>query len=148
MKKHKAVFGGEPCGAWIHPKFHYCPDGILSSVMLLKALEERNESVSKFIAKVPKYQTLRESVPSKNEAKCKVVEKTGEQLKSFFRDYVEYSEVDGVRLALRNGWILVRASGTEPLVRLTVEGESLKMAKEIMDKGMTVVKKLAGDLKK
>jgi phosphoglucosamine mutase len=148
MKKHKAVFGGEPCGAWIHPKFHYCPDGILSSVMLLKALEERHESLSEFIAEVPKYQTLRENVPSENEAKYKVVEKTGEQLKSVFRDYMGYSEVDGVRLALRNGWILVRASGTEPLVRLTVEGESLKMAKEIMDKGVTIVKKLAGDLKK
>ncbi|NWF86367.1 phosphoglucosamine mutase [Candidatus Bathyarchaeota archaeon] len=148
MKKHKAVFGGEPCGAWIHPKFHYCPDGILSSLMLLKALEEKDESLSEFTAKVPKYQTLRENVTCKNQAKHKVVEKIGKQLKTVFSKYVEYSTVDGVRLALQNGWILVRASGTEPLVRLTVEGESLKTAKEIMAKGVSLVKELVGEMEK
>lgn len=148
MKKHKAVFGGEPCGAWIHSKVHYCPDGILSSLMLLKALEEKDESLSEFTAKVPKYQTLRENVTCKNQAKHKIVEKTGEQLKTVFPKYLEYSTVDGVRLSLRNGWILVRASGTEPLVRLTVEGESFKTAKEIMAKGVTLVKKLVGEVEK
>ncbi|RLG97983.1 phosphoglucosamine mutase, partial [Candidatus Bathyarchaeota archaeon] len=35
MKNCGAVFGGEPCGAWIHPEHHFCPDGILSSVLFL-----------------------------------------------------------------------------------------------------------------
>jgi phosphoglucosamine mutase len=148
IKRHKAVFGGEPCGAWIHPKFYYCPDGILSSLMLLKALEERDESLSEFITKVPKYPTLRENIACENQVKHRVVEKTGEQLKSVFPKYKKYSTVDGVRLALRNGWILVRASGTEPLVRLTVESESLKAAEEIMGKGIALVRKLAGGMKK
>ncbi|NWG10498.1 phosphoglucosamine mutase [Candidatus Bathyarchaeota archaeon] len=148
MRRHEAVFGGEPCGAWIHPKFHYCPDGILSSVMLLKVLEEKGELLSEFISKVPRYSTLRENIVCKNQAKRKVVERTGEQLKTVFPKYKEYSTVDGIRLALQNGWILVRASGTEPLVRLTVEGESLKAAKEIMARGVPLVRKLAGDLEK
>ena len=42
IKQLSAVFGGEPCGAWVHPKFHWCPDGPLSAVLLLKALEEEN----------------------------------------------------------------------------------------------------------
>jgi phosphoglucosamine mutase len=77
-----------------------------------------------------------------------VVEKAGERLKSAFPKHKEYSTIDGVRLSLVNGWILVRASGTEPLVRLTVEGESLKAAKGIMEKGMAIIKKLAGEIGK
>jgi len=148
IKRHDAVFGGEPCGAWIHPQFHYCPDGILSSVMLLKALEDEDKSLSEFIAETPQYQILRENITCKNELKYKVMKKVGDSIKALFPAYKEYSTVDGVRLALRKGWILVRASGTEPLVRLTVEGESLKAAKEIMKKGVALVKKLVGEKEK
>jgi phosphoglucosamine mutase len=148
IKKQKAVFGGEPCGAWIHPQFHYCPDGILSSVMFLKALEEREESAAEFVAQVPEYQTIRENISCKNQTKYKIVEEAAERLKSIFPEFRECSTVDGVRLALRKGWILVRASGTEPLIRLTAEGVSSKAAREIMDKGVALVKKLAGEMKK
>ena len=49
--------------------------------------------------------------------------------------------VDGVRLALAQGWLLVRASGTEPLIRLTVEGESLTVANDITQKATELIKK-------
>jgi phosphoglucosamine mutase len=148
IKKSKASFGGEPCGAWIHPQFHYCPDGILSSALLLKALEDENKSLSKFIAETPHYTTLRENITCRNEVKYKVVENVKKKLKSAFPTYKEFSTVDGVRLALENGWILVRASGTEPLIRLTVEGESLKAAKEIIQKGVALIKKFVEGVKK
>jgi phosphoglucosamine mutase len=148
IKRYHAIFGGEPCGAWIHPQFHYCPDGILSSVMLLKALEEENKSLSEFIAKTPQYKTLRENIACKNEIKHEVMGKVGRGLKTVFQAYKEYSSIDGVRLGFENGWILVRASGTEPLIRLTVEGESLKVAKEIMKKGVALVKKLISEMEK
>jgi phosphomannomutase len=63
LKRLNAVFGGEPCGAWIHPKFHYCPDGILTSVLLLKALEDEGKSLSEFVAETPAYPVLRANVP-------------------------------------------------------------------------------------
>jgi phosphoglucosamine mutase len=148
IKKRNASFGGEPCGAWIHPQFHYCPDGVLSSVLFLKALEDENKNLPKFIAETPQYPTLRENITCKNEVKYKVVENVGKKLKSVFPAYKEFSTIDGARLTLKNGWILIRASGTEPLIRLTVEGESLKVAKEIMKKGATLIKKFIGGTKK
>jgi phosphoglucosamine mutase len=144
IKEHDAFFGGEPCGAWIHPEFHYCPDGMLSSVLLLKALEDEDRRLSEFIAETPQYVTLRKKIGCKDSTKRKVVEEVEKNLKSVFPAYVEFSTIDGVRLALKNGWILVRASGTEPVVRLTVEGESLKTAKEIMEKGVRLVKRFVG----
>ena len=145
MKKRNAIFGGEPCGAWIHPQLNYCPDGILSSALLLKALEDENESLAEFVAETPKYPILRQNFSLKNDLKEKAVEKIGERLKTVFQTYREFSKVDGVRLVLEKGWLLVRASGTEPAIRLTVEGESLKAAREIMEKGAQSIRNLLGN---
>jgi len=144
MKRCDAVFGGEPCGAWIHPQFHYCPDGILSSVLLLKALEDEGKKLSEFVSEVPQYQTVRENIVCKNEVKHKVVEKVEGGLRSVFPSCRQVSKVDGVRLSLEDGWILVRASGTEPFIRLTVESESLKAAEGIMEKGVMLVRGFVG----
>ncbi|MEM3596849.1 MAG: phosphoglucosamine mutase [Candidatus Bathyarchaeia archaeon] len=148
IRRYKAIFGGEPCGAWIHPQFHYCPDGILSSALLLKALEDSNKNLSDFVAEVPKYVVIRKSVACENKVKHTVVAEATKHLTMVFPRYNDLSTVDGVRLTLPEGWILVRASGTEPLIRLTVEGKSLKNAKEIMKEGIVVIRRLVAGMGK
>jgi len=145
IKKYDAVFGGEPCGAWIHPQFHCCPDGILSAVLSLKALEEKNKSLSEFLSEVPQYPTLRKNVACNDKTKYQIVEKVGESIKSIFPKYRQLSAIDGVRLDLDNGWVLIRSSGTEPLIRITVEGESLIAAKQIMQESLRLVRNLSGE---
>jgi len=134
-----AVFGGEPCGAWVHPLQHYCPDGPLSAVFFLKALEDEGKSVSEFVGEVPKYVTLRKSVKCSNEVKNRIVATLARTLKDKFGDCTGFSVIDGVRLAFNEGWLLVRASGTEPLIRVTVEGKTDNIAKELMYKAVSVI---------
>jgi phosphoglucosamine mutase len=141
IKREGAVFGGEPCGAWVHPQHHLCPDGPLSAALFLAALEEESKSVSEFIGEVPEYITLRENISSRNEQKYKLVEQLASALKAAFPNYTDFSIVDGARLALKNGWLLVRASGTEPLIRLTVEGASQQAAKDITQKATALIHK-------
>ena len=141
IKRDGAVFGGEPCGAWVHPQLHLCPDGPLSAALFLAALEVEGKSVSEFIGEVPEYITMRENIVCKNEFKYKLVEQLGSVLKTEFPSYTDFSTVDGARLALKNGWLLVRASGTEPLIRLTVEGESQAAAKDITQKATALIHK-------
>jgi phosphoglucosamine mutase len=140
MARTGAVFGGEPCGAWVHPKWHWCPDGPLSAVLVLQALEQEGKTLKEFVAHVPQYVTLRENLPCNNEQKQQVVTQLEKALTKAYPDYTDFSTVDGVRLALKDGWVLVRASGTEPFIRLTVEGESLKAARSIMKRGVELVK--------
>lgn len=142
IKKHRAIFGGEPCGAWIHPQFHYCPDGVLSSVLLLKALESEDKTLSKFVAEAPFYPVKKKSVECPNEAKVKVMLKVKETLPSAFPKATELTDIDGIRLSLVNGWILVRASGTEPIIRVKVEAEYAQEAERIMEKCISLVRKL------
>jgi len=141
IKSSGAVFGGEPCGAWVHPQSHYCPDGPLSAALMLKALEQENKSLSEFISAVPEYITLRENIACKDAEKYKAVAKIGVNLKTEFADYTDFTTVDGVRLTLKHGWLLVRASGTEPFIRLTVEGESLAVVNDITKKATAIIKK-------
>ncbi|MCW4053732.1 MAG: phosphoglucosamine mutase [Candidatus Bathyarchaeota archaeon] len=148
IKRFDAVFGGEPCGAWVHPHFHYCPDGPLSAILVLKALENEGKGLRDFVAEVPEYVTLRENIACKNNLKNKLVADIAKPLRSSFPDYRDFSTVDGVRLALENGWVLIRASGTEPLIRVTVEGESLKVANDILGRGTALVKNQFEELKK
>jgi phosphoglucosamine mutase len=108
---------------------------------MLKALEEENKTLSQFIAAVPQYITQRENIACKNEVKYKVIEKIGAALKTAFPNYSDFSTVDGVRIALKEGWLLVRASGTEPLIRLTVEGESFRVANDITQKATALIHK-------
>ena len=148
IKREGAVFGGEPCGAWVHPAQHFCPDGPLSAALFLKALEDEGKSVSEFVGEVPEYITRRENIACRNDLKGKAVAGIEGEVKKVFADYTDFSTVDGVRLALKNGWLLIRASGTEPLIRLTVEGESQAVAKELMRKATALIRKhVEGDLK-
>jgi phosphoglucosamine mutase len=142
MKERKAIFGGEPCGAWIHPQMHYCPDGILSCALLLETLEDENLEMSKFVAEAPVYPTTRKNIVCKNMHKHGITRQLEKCLKTAFPEHREVSDIDGVRLALEEGWILVRASGTEPVIRLTVEAESMKTANKIMARGIIPVRKL------
>ena len=134
-----ALFGGEPCGAWVHPNYHYCPDGTLSAVLFLNALEESGKSMSEFIAEVPRFITLREKVSCENELKKPVLASIEKNIKQAFPNFKDFSTVDGVRIALEEGWLLIRPSGTEPLIRVTVEGESQEAARNIMEKGKAVI---------
>ena len=141
LKRRCGIFGGEPCGAWVHPQMHLCPDGLLSAALFLAALEEEGKGVSEFIGEVPEYITERVNIVCKNEQKYKLVEQLGGFLKAEFPAYTDFSALDGVRLALKNGWLLVRASGTEPLIRLTVEGESQMVAKDLTAKATALIHK-------
>ncbi|MEA2089924.1 MAG: phosphoglucosamine mutase, partial [Thermoproteota archaeon] len=142
VKRCNAVFGGEPCGAWIHPQHHYCPDGVLSSVLLLQILEKENKTLSSFVSGVPQYPILRENVACLNRVKFKLMKKIKEVLPSVFSNIKGELTVDGLRLALKNGWVLIRPSGTEPTIRVTAEAASERDVKEIMKKSVKTIKKL------
>ncbi len=136
---NQCVFGGEPSGTWIHKDIHLTPDGILSGLRLLEMIEYYNKQLYELIEEVPEYCNLREKIPCTDDKKHIVMEKVIEEGEKVYGVIVE--TIDGARFNLDNGWVLIRPSGTEPYIRVRVEGKSEKVAKELLNKGIELVKK-------
>ncbi|XRO75138.1 phosphoglucosamine mutase [Methanocaldococcus sp. 28A] len=136
--KNSAVFGGEPSGTWIHADIHLTPDGILSGLRVLEMLEFYNKKLYEILDEIPSYINLREKIPCENDKKEKVMNYVIENGESLFKTIPE--TVDGARFNLENGWILIRPSGTEPYIRIRVEAKDKSLAKELLEKGLKLVK--------
>jgi phosphoglucosamine mutase len=127
IKKHGADFGGEPSGTFIFPKETYCPDGIFAAARLVALASETK--LSELAAGVPRYPILKERIPydvSKRRAVEGKILSALERLKP-----AELQTLDGARAVFADGWMLVRPSGTEPKVKIVVEGRTETVAKEM-----------------
>ena len=118
-------FGGEPSGAWIFPKISLCPDGPYAAALFCEIASEWD--VASELDAMPTYPILRESCVCKNARE--MVTSLGAS-----------NPTDGIRVADEDGWYLIRASGTEPKIRITAEGHTLKKAKEMFSMGRNRIK--------
>ena len=126
-----AAFGGEPSGTWLHPDFCMCPDGILSGLRMAELVSKKGK-LSELLLEIPSYPNIREKITCSKEAKIKVMENMEELLKAEFDDIKDINSIDGVRLTFSDdSWLLVRPSGTEDYVRITLESRDAKRADEI-----------------
>ncbi|RLE50589.1 MAG: hypothetical protein DRJ31_00760 [Candidatus Methanomethylicota archaeon] len=139
LKQVKGVFGAEPCGAWIHPDFSLCPDGLLSTIRLLSALDELDVSMSEFVSRYKPGIMLREKVRCENKLKKAAMEKITSRLEDM--DYVKKETIDGVWMRFKDySWLLVRPSGTEPYIRVTVEAGDSERANSLLRNAMEIVR--------
>jgi phosphoglucosamine mutase len=128
-----ASFGGEPSGTWLHPDFCMCPDGILSGLRMAEIVSRKGR-LSELLAEIPSYPNIREKITCSKEAKIKVMENMEDLLKDAFDDIVDVNSLDGVRLTFADdSWVLVRPSGTEDYIRITLESRDGQRAEEIRD---------------
>jgi len=125
MKRTGADFGGEPSGTWIFPRVSYCPEGIYSAARLVELLSRDAAGFSDHLSPMPEYEIKRGSISYHGDLDDRRIEEELRALPSS-----DISTIDGIRLGFDDAWALVRASGTEPLIRITVEGAT----SEVVDK--------------
>ena len=136
-----AAFGGEPSGTWLHPDFCMCPDGILSGLRMDELVSKKGK-LSELLLEIPSYPNIREKITCSKEAKLAVMGNMEELLKDAFDDICEINSIDGVRLTFEDdSWVLVRPSGTEDYVRITLESRDAKRAEELCE----ICKKIIND---
>jgi phosphoglucosamine mutase len=136
IKEQNADFGGEPSGTWIFPSQSLCPDGIFAACKLAELVV--SEPLSVAIKKLPTFPRKKGTLECPNDRKYKVLEDLKKPLEDM--GYLKLNTQDGVRAEFEDSWTLVRASGTEPKIRITVEAEEEKSAQGLYDKVYVMVK--------
>ena len=134
IEEHDACFGGEPSGTWLHPSFCMCPDGILSAIRVIE-LVQKYGPLSKQLDKIPSYPTIRDKVDCEEYQKVIIMKNVEKKLHIILDDVLDVNRIDGVRISMVDGsWVLIRPSGTESYIRITLEATSNKKAHMIRDK--------------
>ena len=137
MKEVNAVVGGEGGGGIIYPVLHYGRDALVGIALFLALLVNRSSKVSKLKDDFPKYYMKKLKITLKD---SNVIDQVFEKLVSKYSDLLPNTE-DGVRIDFKNGWVHMRKSNTEPIVRIFSESDTqinadkiaLDIEKEIND---------------
>lgn len=129
IKEEKAVLGAEMSGhVFFADRYFGFDDAIYSSCRLIELLSKTEKKISQLLEDIPKtFITPEIRMDCPDEIKFKVVEMVKEDLKKNY----PIIDVDGVRVKFDDGWGLVRASNTQPVLVLRFESLTEKRLKEI-----------------
>ncbi len=125
-------FGGEPSGSWVFPNISLCPDGIYAAARLV-AMASR-QKLSQLVDSIPRYPLLRGNISSEGV----VMSKLERQLKAM--EALSVSNIDGIKLSFEDGWLLIRASGTEPKIRVTAEAKGEARVRQLYDNSIRTIR--------
>ena len=129
MRHHNAVIGGEGNGGVIYPRINFARDSLVGMALVLHLLAESGKSVGELLETFPRYSIVKEKMECSSQRIPSV-------LRMLRQEYAEFpiDARDGVKVIMPDGWLLVRGSNTEPIIRIVAEAKSQKMAGEIVSK--------------
>ncbi|MBU0532441.1 phosphoglucosamine mutase [Candidatus Micrarchaeota archaeon] len=134
MIKKPAVIGGEEVGGVIWPELSLAKDGFLTAAKLAEALCEKK--LSEWLSEIPEYHNVKMKINADEERKKKIVKKVLEHAK---KNKLNFVDVDGVRVNMKNAWVIVRASGTENYVRIFAEAKTKEEAEKLAEEYKKIV---------
>ena len=131
MKEHGCRLGGEQSGHIIFSKYASTGDGILTSLKMMEVMLARKKKMSELSEGFTVYPQVLENVRVSDKAKA-------------LGDEAVQERIESVRARLgAEGRILVRESGTEPVIRVMVEAESMETCHECVDSVVEALRKVA-----
>ncbi len=134
MARTGAVFGGEHSGHFYFREFYLADSGMLAALHVLAALAETDTTVSALMEEYSRYSASGE-INSR-------VDDTDAVLERLSRQYADHHQdrLDGLTVTTDDWWFNVRASNTEPLLRLNVEGADDATMERVRDEVLAVVR--------
>lgn len=129
--KRKASIGGEGNGGVIFPEINLTRDALVASAILVRILSESKGSIDSVIDRMPKLYMRKYKFSVRNES-------VFSDFKKLFKG-IPFTQTDGLRFSFKDGFVHVRKSGTEPIIRVIFEftgeeriEETLKLMKGII----------------
>ncbi|MDO5566277.1 MAG: phosphoglucosamine mutase, partial [Planctomycetia bacterium] len=138
MLEQEAIFGGEGNGGPIDPLVGYVRDSFVGMANILELMARRKATLSELVASLPRWYIVKRKFPYP----LAEVPALLERLENVFASE-QIDRNDGLRFDRANGWVLVRGSNTESIIRIIAEGASLAAANGMCDEIERAVR--AGD---
>ncbi len=134
MEEVGAVFGGEPAGEYIYSKGVHVPDAILAAAKFAQMFSEKGK-FSTLSAPFKPFPMVREKFKTSDKKKAM------EKIRSGMDFEGKLNTVDGLRVDAEDYWLLIRPSGTEHIIRLTLEAKEQKKLEESHAKAKALIEK-------
>jgi phosphomannomutase len=132
MKENQAVIGGEGNGGVIYPPMHYGRDALTGSALFLSYLAESGRKASELRKTLPDYYISKNKITIKDDTD---VDALLERVKKTYGKH-KINSIDGVKIDLNEGWIHLRKSNTEAIIRIYTEAktreEAIKLAEDVI----------------
>jgi phosphomannomutase/phosphoglucomutase len=129
-----AISGFEENGGYMHVPHQIVRDGAMKAALIAYMLATTKEKLSALAGKLPKYYPIKTKIPmTRSEALCAV-----EAVKKAYSGFRQIT-IDGVKVIGEDFWILVRPSGTEPVLRIMLEAKSSDKAEKLLDNVRSII---------
>lgn len=138
MQAVDAVLGGEGNGGVILPDLHYGRDALVGTAMVLQHLANREVSLSELRETLPVYHISKNKIPLGDLDPDALLD----QLAYAYRD-ADLSTIDGLKIDLEEGWVHLRKSNTEPIIRIYSEAATREAADALARRLIDELKQLA-----
>lgn len=137
MKESGAVIGGEGNGGIIYPDLHYGRDALVGIALFLSQMAESGKSASAIRKQYPDYviRKNRMDLAPKLDLDALFV-----KLSDHYKDYPQLT-IDGLKIIMPTGWIHLRKSNTEPIIRIYSEAETAEAADHLAIQVKSVIEK-------
>ncbi|HBG26377.1 MAG: phosphoglucosamine mutase [Planctomycetes bacterium GWF2_41_51] len=139
MIKNNSPIGGEGNGGVIDLRVGPIRDSLIGIALILQLCAETGKRISELVEEIPAYEMIKE----KFNAEKKQAEKIFTQAKKTFKK-AEINESDGCRFDFEDGWIHLRTSNTEPVIRLISEFRKDADSSKYLDKIKAIIEKATG----
>jgi len=135
MKETNAVIGGEGNGGVIYPELHYGRDALVGIAFILNLLAKRKTTLSKLKSTYTNYEIVKTKIELDDKEKASML------FNKIKNTYIseKINEEDGLKIDFDDGWVHIRSSNTEPILRVIAESSSAARAEEIVDKIITII---------
>ena len=138
MKATNAIIGGEGNGGIIYPELHYGRDALVGVALFLTKLAESKISVRKLRDSYPNYFISKNKIELTPEIDVDAILSTLEQ--RFKNEQI--TTIDGLKIDFEDGWVHLRKSNTEPIIRIYAESEGEEKANVLANKMISEIKAL------
>jgi len=136
MKATNAVIGGEGNGGVIYPELHYGRDALVGVALFLTHLAKSGKSCSALRAGYPDLHISKNKIQLSESVN---LEDVLDRIKNKYGKY-PVNTIDGVRIDFENGWVHLRRSNTEPVIRIYAESDSMPDAEMLAGKLLDDIK--------